>query len=292
MQVYIGSVFYTAAWAGLRHRRANMSLLVALGTTAAYAYSLLSIAFASQDHHYMGHVYFEASALILTFVVLGKYMEAAAKCKTSDVVGALLGLAPKTALLVRMDPKTGGLRGAGAGAGAVQHCCCVWCCMHVADSSFVHLLMPAIAVCSSSPGLARGCCHCAAAWPATHGPAAATLVVLATTLAVPVWLCLLRQPSCCWLAPQRLTSSCAPHHLLVCCAAATRSATRRLPGCRCLSMCTSPKELLLLNPAGQPLKEEEISVELVQQGDVLRVLPGAAIPTDGVVLEGCSSADE
>jgi Cu+-exporting ATPase len=44
--------------------------------------------------------------------------------------------------------------------------------------------------------------------------------------------------------------------------------------------------------AGQALKEEEIALELVQQGDVLRVLPGAAIPTDGTLLEGCTSADE
>jgi hypothetical protein len=118
-QVYIGRIFYSAAWAGLRHRSANMSLLVALGTTAAFAYSILSVAFAARDLMYMGHVYFETSALILTFVCLGKFLESAAKSRTSDVVAALLSLAPQTALLLRTDPLTGA-PGWGCASGAVR----------------------------------------------------------------------------------------------------------------------------------------------------------------------------
>ena len=77
-----------------------MSVLVALGTTAAYCYSLVSMVLAALQPQYEGHVYFETSCMILTFVCGGKYLEAKAKARTSDVVGSLLSLAAKTAILV------------------------------------------------------------------------------------------------------------------------------------------------------------------------------------------------
>ncbi|GFH12847.1 uncharacterized protein HaLaN_08609, partial [Haematococcus lacustris] len=107
VQVWVGASFYRAAWAGVRHRAANMSLLVVLGTTAAFTYSLISVVLAAVDPEYDGHVYFEASSLILTFVCVGKWMESSAKARTNDVVTSLLRLAPRTAILVTRDPSGG-----------------------------------------------------------------------------------------------------------------------------------------------------------------------------------------
>eukprot|EP00879_Flechtneria_rotunda_P008205 GHRR01008597.1.p1 GENE.GHRR01008597.1~~GHRR01008597.1.p1 ORF type:complete len:1246 (+),score=514.64 GHRR01008597.1:1407-5144(+) len=103
VQVVVGGPFYRQAWHGLKYRSANMGLLVALGTTAAFADSLMSMALAAADASYMGHVYFESSVLILVFVCLGKYIEAKAKARTSDAVQSLLQLGAKTAVLLEMS---------------------------------------------------------------------------------------------------------------------------------------------------------------------------------------------
>ncbi|MEW5306919.1 MAG: hypothetical protein WDW36_009351 [Sanguina aurantia] len=104
VQFWTGSVFYQAAWAGLKHRSANMFVLVAVGTSAAYGYSLVSIILAATSTDYDdGSIYFDASALIITFICAGKYLEANAKSRTNDVVRTLLQLAPRTATLVRLD---------------------------------------------------------------------------------------------------------------------------------------------------------------------------------------------
>lgn len=81
VQFYIGAVFYKQAYKGLKHGSGNMGLLVALGTTAAFVYSFISLVMSSmmEPHSFMLDVYFEASALIITFVCLGKWMEAKAK---------------------------------------------------------------------------------------------------------------------------------------------------------------------------------------------------------------------
>lgn len=88
--------------------RANMDVLVSMGTTASYVYSLISIL----HHHFRGHHssmeykptdFFETSAMLITFILLGKYLEAAAKGRTSDAISALLTLAPPTALLLTPD---------------------------------------------------------------------------------------------------------------------------------------------------------------------------------------------
>lgn len=99
-QAKVGAPFYAQAWHGLKYGSSNMGLLVSLGTTAAFGYSLATMLLCALDASYMGHVYFESSVLILVFVCLGKYLEAMAKARTSDAVRSLMQLAPKTAELV------------------------------------------------------------------------------------------------------------------------------------------------------------------------------------------------
>ena len=106
-QVKVGSPFYNQAWHGLKYGSSNMGLLVSLGTTAAFAYSLVTMLLCALDASYMGHVYFESSVLILVFVCLGKYLEAMAKARTSDAVRSLMQLAPKTAELVEFGGPDG-----------------------------------------------------------------------------------------------------------------------------------------------------------------------------------------
>ncbi|SEN09189.1 heavy metal translocating P-type ATPase [Nitrosomonas marina] len=92
VQFWIGKRFYTGAWNALRGGGANMDVLVALGTSMAYVFSAVVTAFSLEQH-----VYFEASAAIITLVLLGKLMEARAKSRTSDAIEALIKLQPKTA---------------------------------------------------------------------------------------------------------------------------------------------------------------------------------------------------
>ncbi|MEW5314299.1 MAG: hypothetical protein WDW38_005807 [Sanguina aurantia] len=104
VQFWTGSVFYQATWAAFKHRSANMFVLVAVGTSAAYGYSLVSMILAATSTDYNdGSIYFDASALIITFICAGKYLEANAKSRTNDVVRTLLQLAPRTATLVQLD---------------------------------------------------------------------------------------------------------------------------------------------------------------------------------------------
>ena len=96
VQFWIGKRFYSGAWHALRGGGANMDVLVALGTSMAYFFSAVVTAFALDQH-----VYFEASAAIITLVLLGKLMEARAKGKTSEAIEALIKLQPKTARIER-----------------------------------------------------------------------------------------------------------------------------------------------------------------------------------------------
>lgn len=104
VQFYIGKPFYVGAFKALRNKSANMDVLIALGTSAAYFYSLyLSIMWAtSADAAQHGpDLYFETSAVLITLVVLGKLFEAQAKGRTSEAIKKLMGLQAKTALVVR-----------------------------------------------------------------------------------------------------------------------------------------------------------------------------------------------
>lgn len=97
VQFWIGRRFYTGAWSSLRGGGANMDVLVALGTSVAYFFSLAVVLL---GHHDL-HVYFEASASIITLVLLGKLLEARAKAGTSAAIEALLRLQPATARIER-----------------------------------------------------------------------------------------------------------------------------------------------------------------------------------------------
>ncbi|KIO47858.1 heavy metal translocating P-type ATPase [Nitrosospira sp. NpAV] len=96
VQFWVGKRFYTAAWHALRGGGANMDVLVALGTSMAYFFSAVVTLLSLNQH-----VYFEASAAIITLVLLGKLMEARAKGKTSAAIEALIKLQPKTARVER-----------------------------------------------------------------------------------------------------------------------------------------------------------------------------------------------
>jgi Cu+-exporting ATPase len=97
VQIWIGRRFYVGAWHALRGGSANMDVLVALGTTMAYAWSVAVTLLDLHDQH----VYFEAAAAVITLVLLGKLLEARAKAGTSAAMRGLLRLAPRTAHVVR-----------------------------------------------------------------------------------------------------------------------------------------------------------------------------------------------
>lgn len=96
VQFYSGKDYYIHAWKALKDRTANMDTLVALGSSAAYIYSVVLLVAGMT-----GHVYFETSALIITLILVGKYLEARAKSQTSAAIKALMGLQAKTARVVR-----------------------------------------------------------------------------------------------------------------------------------------------------------------------------------------------
>jgi len=98
VQFYAGWQFYVDSYYNLRNRSANMSVLVALGTSAAYLYSLASMLF---PHLGISGLYLETSAVLITLILLGKLLEAEAKGRTSEAIKKLMGLQPKTARIVR-----------------------------------------------------------------------------------------------------------------------------------------------------------------------------------------------
>jgi len=95
VQVIAGTRFYVGAYKALRGRSANMDVLVALGTTVAWAFSLAMVWIHGAHAH--GHLYFEGSATVLTLVLLGKLMEARAKRSATAAVAKLMALRPDTA---------------------------------------------------------------------------------------------------------------------------------------------------------------------------------------------------
>ncbi|MEO8193055.1 MAG: heavy metal translocating P-type ATPase [Gemmatimonadales bacterium] len=109
---YCGAQFYRGAWAALRHRAADMNTLIALGTGAAYVYSVAALVvpsfFASSPMMVMSGggpmgptLYFEAAAVIIALILAGRMLEARAKGRTSEAIRRLIGLQAKTATIVR-----------------------------------------------------------------------------------------------------------------------------------------------------------------------------------------------
>jgi Cu+-exporting ATPase len=97
VQSLVGWQFYVGTYKALRNRRANMDVLIALGTTAAYVYSFLVTAMPGT---FEGDVYFDTAALIISIVLLGRYLEARAKGRASEAIKKLMGLRPKTASII------------------------------------------------------------------------------------------------------------------------------------------------------------------------------------------------
>ena len=99
VQFWLGGRFYRAAWKAVRAGAGNMDLLVALGTSAAYGLSVYLLI--EHVEHGTAHLYFEASAAVITLVLLGKWLESRAKRQTADAIRALNALRPSTARIRR-----------------------------------------------------------------------------------------------------------------------------------------------------------------------------------------------
>lgn len=100
VQLIIGGHFYIGAYKALRNKSANMDVLVALGTSAAYFYSLY-LSIVSTGQQVQVDLYYETSAILITLILLGKYLELKAKGRSSDAINKLMGLQAKTALVIR-----------------------------------------------------------------------------------------------------------------------------------------------------------------------------------------------
>lgn len=98
VQFFVGYRFYKGTFTALKAKTANMDTLIAVGTSAAYFYSLFVVFFPGVLGN---HVYFETAAMIMTFIMLGKWFEALTKGKTSESIKKLIGLQPKIATIIR-----------------------------------------------------------------------------------------------------------------------------------------------------------------------------------------------
>ncbi|TCP62144.1 heavy metal translocating P-type ATPase [Baia soyae] len=102
VQFIIGGHFYVGAYRALRNKSANMDVLVALGTSAAYFYSLyITITSLSRQEGHSMELYYETSAILITLIILGKLLEARAKGRSSEAIQKLVGLQAKSALVIR-----------------------------------------------------------------------------------------------------------------------------------------------------------------------------------------------
>ena len=103
--LWLGRDFFINAWKQTKHRPANMDTLVALSTGIAYLFSVFNMLFADFWHQrgLHAHVYFEAAAVIVAFILLGKLLEEKAKGNTSSAIKKLMGLQPKTVIVIQTD---------------------------------------------------------------------------------------------------------------------------------------------------------------------------------------------
>lgn len=101
VQFAIGYRFYKNAFYALKSKSPNMDVLVVLGTSSAYFYSVYNVFFQAVQMGMMKDLYFEASSIIITLILFGKYLEMVAKGKTSEAIKKLMGLQAKTARVIR-----------------------------------------------------------------------------------------------------------------------------------------------------------------------------------------------
>lgn len=103
--LWLGKDFFVNAWKQAKHRSANMDTLVALSTGIAYVFSVFNMLFPDFWHRrgLHAHVYFEAAAVVIAFILLGKLLEEKAKGNTSSAIKKLMGLQPKTVIVVLPD---------------------------------------------------------------------------------------------------------------------------------------------------------------------------------------------
>lgn len=107
VQFWLGARFYSGAWKAIKAKSGNMDLLVVLGTTAAFGLSLYFLWKETQHSHgASGHLYFEGAAVIITLVLLGKYLESKAKQQTAAAIKSLQALRPDTARVLREGAET------------------------------------------------------------------------------------------------------------------------------------------------------------------------------------------
>ncbi|PHU28218.1 putative copper-transporting ATPase HMA5 [Capsicum chinense] len=103
VQFIIGRRFYSGSYKALCHGSANMDVLIALGTNAAYFYSVYSVLRAATSPSFKSTDFFETSSMLISFILLGKYLEVLAKGKTSEAIAKLMNLTPETASLLQFD---------------------------------------------------------------------------------------------------------------------------------------------------------------------------------------------
>ncbi|HEU65624.1 MAG TPA: copper-translocating P-type ATPase [Chloroflexi bacterium] len=102
VQFWAGLRFYRGAWGALKHKTSDMNTLIALGTSVAYFYSLIAVVFPGlfATDILEPHLYFHTSAMIITLILLGRFLEARARGQTSEALKRLIGMQPKTALVI------------------------------------------------------------------------------------------------------------------------------------------------------------------------------------------------
>jgi len=103
IQFWLGLEFHKKAWKNFKNRVTTMETLVSLGTNAAYGYSIFSVVYGLFNTEFQSRVFFETSAFLITFIMLGNYFEAKAKSQTSEAIRKLMDLTPKEALLIIQD---------------------------------------------------------------------------------------------------------------------------------------------------------------------------------------------
>jgi len=99
--LFSGAQFYSNAWKALRHKTADMNTLIALGTGAAFVYSLVATFLPDFLPPHLRHVYYDTTAVIIMLILFGRFLEAHAKGRTSAAIKKLIGLQPKTARVIR-----------------------------------------------------------------------------------------------------------------------------------------------------------------------------------------------